>query len=75
MHYVLIAMVLAVYVAAFVLAADGRFGLALALSVFASGTYWVSRQRFGIPDEGPLGEALTDDYPNAAEHRRLSARR
>jgi hypothetical protein len=49
MHYLLVAMALAVYVAAFVLAADGRFGLALALSVFASGTYWASRQRLRYP--------------------------
>jgi hypothetical protein len=43
MHYILIAMVAAVYVGAFVLAVDGRFGLALALSIFASGSYWMSR--------------------------------
>ena len=45
MHYILIAMVVAVYVASFALAVDGRFGLALALSIFASGSYWVSRPR------------------------------
>jgi hypothetical protein len=45
MHYILIAMVIAVYVAAFALALDGRFGMALALSVFASGSYWLARQR------------------------------
>jgi hypothetical protein len=49
MHYVMIVMVLAVYLAAFVLAADGHFGLALALSVFASSTYWASRQRLRYP--------------------------
>jgi hypothetical protein len=45
MHYILIGMVIAVYVAAFALALDGRFGVALALSVLASGSYWVTRQR------------------------------
>jgi hypothetical protein len=45
MHYILIAMVIVVYVAAFALALDGRFGMALALSVVASGSYWVTRKR------------------------------
>lgn len=45
MRYIMIAMVLAVFIGAFVLALDGRFGLALALSIFASGSYWATRQR------------------------------
>jgi hypothetical protein len=53
MHYVLIAMVIAVYLAAFTLALDGRFGMALALSVFASGSYWLSRQRPRLPWSSP----------------------
>jgi hypothetical protein len=43
MHYILIATVVAVIIASFALAVDGRFGLAVALSIFASGSYRVSR--------------------------------
>ena len=43
MHYILIAMVMAVYVGSFALAVEGHFALALVLSIFASGAYRMSR--------------------------------
>jgi hypothetical protein len=43
MRYIFIAIVIAIYVGAFALAAEGHFALALALGIFASGAYRMSR--------------------------------